>query len=270
MAGLSMNEAWNEAAGFAQRNFGTLFTVAAALIVLPSVFVQAVAPAPGDSGGNRLPALLWLVELALNLAGSLAISALAAGRENVVGAGIRRAFRRLPVMLVFAVLVILGAMLVLGPIVAATGLRPEDLLQPTPSLETQRKMSLVIGVFALIVLPLAARLMVITPVAAAEDLGPLRSIGRSWRLTAGRFWKLLAFTFLIVLLTMIVMLVARLVFGLAVSILTGPIEPGSPAAVIHLLLTSLATTAIGVFVTCLVARIYVQLAAVPADPVKGI
>jgi hypothetical protein len=270
MAGLSMNEAWNEAAGFAQRNFGALFTVAAALIVLPSVVAQALAPAPGEGGAGVVPALLSLVALLFNLVGSLAISGLAIGRENVVGAGMRRAVRRLPVMAVIAVLAIIGAVLILVPIVAASGLRPEQLLEPTPSPQTQRIMGLVTGVFALIALPIAARLLVITPVVAAEDLGPLRSIGRSWRLTAGHFWKALGFALLMGLLAVIVMLTARSVFGLAIAFLAGPIEPRSLAAVVHLLLTSLATAAIGVFVTCLVARIYVRLAGAPAEPAKGI
>jgi hypothetical protein len=270
MAGLSMNEAWNEAASFAQRNFGTLFTIAAALIVLPSVVVQAIAPAPGEGGGSPLPFLLSLIALAFNLAGSIAISALAIGRENVVGAGIGRAFRRLPAMAVVAALAILGTALILLPIVAASGLRPEHLLAPEPSPDTQRRVALVTALFALVALPIAARLLVITPVIAAEDLGPLRSIRRSWGLTAGSFWKLLGFTLLIGLLTMIVMLAARLVFGLAIAFLAGPIEHRSLAAVIHLLLTSLATAAIGVFVTCLVARIYVQLSGPPAEPAKGI
>ncbi|HEX8624680.1 MAG TPA: glycerophosphoryl diester phosphodiesterase membrane domain-containing protein [Allosphingosinicella sp.] len=270
MAGLSMNEAWNDAAGFAQRHFGTLFTIAAALIVLPSVVVQAIAPTPGEGGGSLLPFLLSLIALAFNLAGSLAISALAVGRETVVGAGIGRAFRRLPVMAVLAALAIIGAVIILLPIVAASGLQPEHLLAPEPSPDTQRRVALVTGLFALVALPIAARLVPITPVIAAEDLGPLRSIRRSWRLSAGHFWKLLAFTFLMGLLTMVVMLAARLVFGLAIAFVAGPIEHGSLGAVIHLLLTSLATAAIGVFVTCLVARIYVQLSGPPAEPAKGI
>ncbi|HEX8308149.1 MAG TPA: glycerophosphoryl diester phosphodiesterase membrane domain-containing protein [Allosphingosinicella sp.] len=265
MAALSMNEAWNEAAGFARRNFGPLFTVAAALIVLPSVVAQAFAPAPGEAGGGAIPALLPLIALLLNLAGSLAISALATGRENVVGAGMRRAFRRVWVIAAIAALAILATGLILVPVVAASGLRPEHLLVPTPSPETQSAMFLVTAAFAIVALPIAARLMVITPVVAFEDLGPLRSIARSWRLTAGHFWKLVGFALLMGLVAVIVMLAARSVFGLAITLLSGPIEPRSLSAVIHLLLSSLATAAVGVFVTCLVARIYVQLAGSPTS-----
>jgi hypothetical protein len=259
MAGLSMTQAWNEAAEFARRNFGALFTVAAAFLVVPGVVAQTFAPAPGAPGGV-LPALLTLVALLLNLAGSLVIAALATGRENVVGAGIKRAFRRLPTLFVAVLLLALAGLLLLVPLVAASGLRPEDLRVPVPAEATMQRVYAMSALFLLVMLPFMARLLVITPVAAGEDLGPVATIRRSWRLTRGSFWKLLGFVLILAAVALIVMLATRSVLGVAVTLLLGPIEPRSLAAVIFFLLSSLVTAAVGVFVTSMVARIYVQLA----------
>lgn len=266
MSRLSITTAWNESADFLKRHFGALFTIAVALITLPNVATQWLAPVP-TGPGMTVQAGLWLalipLVLLLNMVGSLAISSLAMGRENVVGEALRHGLRRVLPMAGAAAILIVAAVVLFLPLLLATGIRPEQLTAPSPA--AAGKLGLAVLVFLLVALFFAVRLLLLTPVAAAEPVGPLGIIMRSWALTRGHFWKLLGFVLLITAAAMVVMAVAAMLFGLVISLVAGPPREGGLGQLVLLLVTSLLNAAFVVVMTTMVARIYLQLAGPPAS-----
>lgn len=270
MGRLSITTAWNESADFLKRHFGSLFTIAVALITLPNVATQWFAPVPSAPGEGPV-AGLWLVllpiVLLLNMVGSLAISSLAQGRDNVVGEALRHGLRRVLPLAGAGLILIVAALILLAPLVLATGIRPEDLIAPTPA--TAGKIGLVMLVFVLVGLFFAVRLLLLTPVAAAEPAGPVAIIARSWVLTKGHFWKLLGFVVLITVAAMVVMAVAAMLLGLLIGLIVGSPQEGGLAQLLLLLVTSLLNAAFIVLMTTMVARIYLQLAGPAAPSASG-
>lgn len=272
MGRLSITTAWNESADFLKRHFGSLFTVAVALITLPQVALQALGPgatAQGEAPEPGLWLLLLPISLVLAVVGSLAISTLALGREAVIGDAIRHGFRRLLPMLGASLLLILAACLFIVPLGLATGIEANDLIAPTPA--KAGKIALVMLLVLLVGLFFAVRLLLLTPVAAAEPAGPVSIITRSWNLTKGHFWKLLGFVLLVSVAAGVVMAVATMILGLLIALIAGTPEPGNVSSLLLLLITGLLNAAFIVLMTTIVARIYVQLAGpLPADLAKGI
>ncbi|HEU0100417.1 MAG TPA: glycerophosphoryl diester phosphodiesterase membrane domain-containing protein [Allosphingosinicella sp.] len=270
MGRLSITTAWNESADFLKRHFGALFTIAVALIAFPNVATQWLAPLPAPPGEDLRTGLWFLLLVAvllLNMVGSLAISSLALGRENVVGDALRHGLRRLPAMAGASLILIVAALVVALPLILATGIRPEQLTAPTPA--TAGRLGLVMLVLVTVGLFFAVRLMLLTPVAASEPAGPVAIIARSWALTRGHFWKLLGFAVLITVAAMVVIAVAAMLLGLVIGLAAGPPQEGGLAQLVLLLATSLLNAAFIVIMATMVARIYVQLAGPAAAPASG-
>jgi hypothetical protein len=264
MAKLSITTAWNEASEILKRDFGALFTVALALIALPNVLVQAFGPAraaPGAVPGPGWWMLLVPVVVLLSIAGSIAISALALGRERVVGSAIVHGFRRFLPMFGASLILAVPIVLLLVVLILLVGLDPEALLRPTQA--TVGKLILVAVLFLLVGLYFGIRLMLMTPVAAAETAGPIAIIRRSWELTRGHFWKLLGFVLLLGAAAVVIVMVVSMIFGLLVAVIAGAPEPGSVAALLMLLLGGLVNAAVSAVFGTAIARIYVQLAGDP-------
>jgi hypothetical protein len=81
---------------------------------------------------------------------------------------------------------------------------------------------------ALAVTTVAMRLAVTLPVAALEGAGPLRSLARSWRLTAGSTWRTFGVVlFVSVIVVVLASLVAELLAALLVDPLAGQLGAGS-------------------------------------------
>ncbi len=260
MARLSITTAWNESATFLKLHFGALFTIALAFVAIPNVALQALGPAaaaPGETPEPGLWLLLMPIVLVLNVAASLAMSSLALGRMNVVGEAIAHGFRRcLPMLGAIAILMI-AMLVVFVPLLMLSGLTPDDFARPTPA--KAGRLLLVMLVIAGIGLFFAARLLLMTPVAAAEAAGPLAIIRRSWTLTAGHFWKLLGFLLLMLVVLLVVTTVATILLGLIIGAIAGPPQPGTTGGFVLALVGALINAAFVVVTTTLIARIYVQL-----------
>ncbi|MEO7825970.1 MAG: glycerophosphoryl diester phosphodiesterase membrane domain-containing protein [Allosphingosinicella sp.] len=261
MAKLSITTAWNEAVEILKRDFGALFTIALALMALPSVLLQALGPGrvgPGEVPGPGYWMLAIPVVLLLSIAGSIAIASLALGRERVVGSAIAHGFRRFLPMLGAVLILLVPTIIVIVALVQMAGLQPQALLNPTPA--TVGKMALVFLLFFVVALYFGTRLMLMTPVAAAETAGPVDIIRRSWALTRGHFWKLLGFVLLLAVAAIVIMIVVNIVIGLLIAAIAGLPEPGSLAALLILLLGGLVNAAFSAVFGTIVARVYVQLA----------
>ena len=260
MQKLSLSTAWTETLAFVRGNFGALFTVALAFIALPSVALQVLGPAqqaPAEAAEGGLWMLMLPVLLVLSIAGTLAISALALGRETVVGSAIAFGFRRFLPLLGASLLLMLGALLVMIPLFALLGIDPAALQSPDAG--AVGKILLGMLIFLIVFLFLFVRLVLITPVAAAERVGPIAILRRSWELTRGHFWRLLGFFLALLLLLIVASMVVGIVVGLLVALVAGAPEPGSIGGLVMLLASGLLNAAFIVLYTTMLARIYVQL-----------
>src|SRR6185295_13788385 len=174
---LDLAAAWDETAALARGGTRPIFPIAFLLMALPAAMLQAIAPvtAPGRLPEPGLWLLLAAAMPAASLVGALTISRLALRPGEGVGTALAAGLRRVVPLLCAALLVGLGAVLLAAaaiPLAAA------------------------LGSAWLMLLPIAVilffwvRLILLTPVAALEPLGPAPLIRRAWGLTDGSFWRL--------------------------------------------------------------------------------
>lgn len=279
MASLSITTAWNETTVFVKREAGLLFPLAFMLIALPVAVMEAVVPAADP---DQMPeAGLWLllipVVVVATIVGNIAISYLALRPGVSVGEALARGGRRfLPMfgatlivglvcLFVFFIISIIVAMAVPGVVGAAASAAPGS--PPDPALV--RATLIMLAIFLPIILFVAVRLLMMMPAAAAEDIGPLALIRRSWALTSGHFWKLLGFLLMVGILFSVLSYAITTVGGSIAILLGGPLRPGSTSAFLIILLMAAVNTFVAPLMTALVARIYAQLAGADTQPSNG-
>jgi len=265
MARLSVTTAWNETVAFVKAEARLLFPLAFMLIALPAAVLRAIVPTPQP--GELPPAGLWIawvvVTMILALIGNLAISYLAIRAGASVREALVQAVRRGAVLLAAALLVgcaavalILLVTMILGIAFAGASLGSGG----TPGPAQLRSMTLA---FILLVLPVviyfAARLAMMTPVAAAERAGPFSIISRSWRLTAGHALKLVGLLLIIGAVSLVLQIAVESIFGIAFRVTAGPAEPGSISAIAILLALAALNTVVAVYAGSLLAKVYAQL-----------
>src|SRR5688572_19597805 len=226
MATLSITQAWNETADFVRREAGLLFPISFMLLALPNALMELLIPPP-PMPGQAPEAGLWLLLIPLlvvaGIIGNVAISYLALRPGSSVGEALRRGAARMPALLgaaillgiafvvLFFIVALFVAMLVPGAMTAAQG------GTPTPAM--LRGILYVMLIIAPVAIYFAARLMVMTPAAAAESGGPFVLIARSWGLTAGHVWKLVGFLLLVAILVGILTAAIEAVVGILFALL---------------------------------------------------
>jgi uncharacterized membrane protein len=266
MAQLSITTAWNETTAFLSREARLVFPVAFLLVALPGLALQLAGPA---SAPGEMPQIgvLWLVLLPVTIAagiiGSIAIAFLALRPGTSVGEALQRGLRRFIPLFLASLLIGIAAMIVIIPLVmlvvggsALSGgdLSEGDLAALAGPLVLLALILLVLGV------ALWVKLMLMTPVAAAEDdAGPIRIIARSWTLTAGHFWKLLGFVLLLFIAIIVTTIVISMIAGILIALFAGPPEPNSLSFVLLGIVSAVVQAIISAVVVTLTARVYVQL-----------
>lgn len=266
MPSLSITQAWNETASFVKRESGLLFPLAFMLVALPVALMEVFSPAPAAPG--EVPAAgAWLLFVPLvmvtSMIGNLAISYLALRPGTSVGEAIGRGARSFFSLFGAALLLMVAAGI--GFFIIAM-----VMVMIVPGAAADAQSGVVTGPMAtatlltmLVLLPLllflGARLMLMTPIAADEQAGPIALITRSWALTRGNAWKLVGFMLLVLILVMVVSMAVQAVAGLLFTLVAGPPEPGSTSRLLITLVMAAVNTVITAYLTSLIARIYVQL-----------
>lgn len=265
---LSITTAWNETAAFVKQEAGALFLIVFGLSVLPSLILQAIAQrflptrvamTPGGPPPDLGPFLAalpiffvsFVLIILLSLWGHLTVNMLALRRETVIGSAFGHAARRILPLLGAWVLLMIAAIVVIVPV----GL----LLFSSARSGHFGVAFLVVVLVWLALLCLFIRLMLTTPVAAAEPVGPIAILRRSWELTAGHFWKLLGFAILIVVVFFVFAVVVGAVGGIVIALVAGPPVPGSTGSFLLQLITGILQTIFVTYFVVMVARIYEQL-----------
>lgn len=278
MAKLSISKAWDDSRPIIGRDGQLMFIIALAMVVLPQTLLYVINPeqtqlgvgggigSDGD-GPSFLESILAFVGGLLNIIGSIAISYLALTRGTQVADGLRRGLQRLlPTIGAVLILIVIIAAIVFVVALLVVGGSPERFADPT-SLPNISPMAALAALVALgLVIWAAVRFMLMTPVIAAEDVGPIGILKRSWSLTRGHFWRLLGFLLLFAIGALVFTAAVSVIAGLGISLVFGDTEPYSIAALATGLVGGIAGAALTIVYSVIVARIYLQLAGKPADP----
>lgn len=252
MAKLSISKAWDETRAVIARDGSLLTTLALALFVLPGVVSDVASPATPK---GQLPSLgYWTVltgiALLVSLAGQLAVVRLAIGSRLTVGEAIGHGARRAPAYLAatlmwvlpFGIVAVLLAGKVVGPVQNASPAAALGLI-----------------LLSCILLFFAIRMMMTSPVASAEAVGPVAILQRSWQLTRGHWLRLFGFFLLFAVGAVVAIIAVSAVCGILAQLIFGGAQPLTVGALFVALIIQIVSAAVSVLLMVMLARIYVQL-----------
>lgn len=264
---LSISKAWDESSAILKRDGKAIWTVALALIAMPFTLLTLLAPssaaAMDGTAASTQPSFLSLVITIVLLTATLAITAIALRPQSTVGEAISEGGRKTLSMigaylLVWIPLFIL--LVILATVMIGTNADPEALQASLAAGNWPPSLTKFLLVCIVIALLIGIKLMLMTPVAAAETGNPLKIVARSWQLTKGHFLKLLGFTVLFVIAAVIALSAVIFIFGGIVIAVFGPPEAMTVGALFTGLVMGLCYAAIMAVYAVMIARIYSQLA----------
>lgn len=262
MAGLSISRAWDETKEVLRRDGNPIATVALALLVLPGTLSGLVQP---TGARPEMPEAGWwtivqLLALLIGLIAQLAVAQIAIGRRQAVGQAIGHAVRRSPVLLGAILLWVLPLILLLAPFARQIQANPT-------SPNGVAALAFILGFLLLVFL--GVRFIFLTPVVAAEPIGPIATLTRSWALTKGSWWRLFAFLVVFFIGAVIAVTAVTMILGVLVGLADGPPEQWSIGALILALASQILSAVFTVLLVVMVARLYAQVAT-PADDLEAV
>lgn len=239
----SYSEVWDDAVASLRAQSALLIPIAGVFLFLPGLATAYLLPIPEAEPAHLVENFIayyeanwpWLL-LAnlLGMLGGLAILLLVLARRSTsVGGAIAAAAALLPFYFLASVIagfpIVLGAMLFLLP-----------------------------GLY------LAARLLLLAPVIAAEGTkSPLEALARSWALTRGNGWAVAGFLLLFSVGGLALALVVSMIAGIVLRLLAGQYV----GALLGQIVSTGATSAVQLVFLVVLAALYRRLAAAaPAQP----
>jgi hypothetical protein len=255
---LSISHAWEETKARIAADGRLILTVALAMIALPAAVAQFVVPGsalgrtPQSPGEVVLMVVVWLI----GIIGQLALIRLAIGPSVSVGEAIAHGARRAPAMIGAIILVLVAMFLLSLPFVAALAGLGVSL---EPGVPPPLSAWLLLLLFMALMLFVAVRMLMTSAIASAEKAGPIAIVRRSWDLTRGQAPRLLGFLILFIIGVVIVVAAVSVTTNLIVTLLVGPVERFTAAALIIALVEALASAVVSAVFLVMLARIYVQL-----------
>lgn len=267
MADLSVGAAWNETVSFLRRDGRLVLPIAFLFVALPPAMLQLLGgpsqmATPRGTPEPGIWLLLLPVSMILSMIGTIAIAHLAMRPGASVGEALGVGGRRFLPLLGATLLIVIVVGLVTVPILLLAG--GAAALQGNPQ-GASGAATLLLLLFLLIAIAVWVRLLLMTPVAAAEPVGPVGIIRRSWNLTAGHFWQLLGFVLLCIVAALVLTLAITAVVGIPIVVLAGQPELGSASYFLMMLLTAVVQSGLVAIFATLLARIYLQLAGPRAE-----
>ena len=260
MAALSISKAWEESKARIAADGRLMTIVAAALIVLPGLIVEVISPSSIRTQSTFLESILVLISSLLALIGQLSIIRLAIAPSVSVGEAIGHGARRMPIYLLAAILLTIGFILALIPFGVAAYAAGVPFDRSSEQVFLQSPVALLLSLLYLaLLICIAIRMLMSSPVASEEEAGPVQILRRSWELTRGHWWRLFGFMIMFILGALI--LIAAVNWGVtAVAvILFGPVEPMSVSALLIGLFDSVVNGVVTTILAVMLARIYLQL-----------
>jgi hypothetical protein len=263
----SISKAWDESSTILKRDGKAIWTVALALIAMPFTLLTLLAPssaaAMDGAAASTQPSFLSLIITIVLLTATLAITVIALRPQSTVGEAIKEGARKTLAMIGAYLLVWIPLFIVLtilAMVMIGANADPEALQSSLAAGSWPASLTKFLLVCIVIALMIGIKLMMMTPVAAAETGNPLKIVSRSWRLTQGHFLKLLGFTLLFVLAAVIALSAVIFIFGGIVIAVFGQPEAMTVGALFTGLVMGLCYAGFMAVYAVMIARIYVQLA----------
>ncbi len=259
---ISLSAAWDETKIILARDGRLLAAVALAMLVLPGIILDVSMP---ETMPREIPPVgPWLaigtLAIVISLAGQLALIRLALGAGTTVGEAIAHGFRRIVPYLGAILLWMLPLVAIGWLLYSAAGVGSEN---PHPAPAFGFLLVFLIGLF------IAFRLLLSSPVASAENSGPVDILKRSWALGRGNWWRLFAFALLYGITMVAVLGATQAVFGSVVAAAGGGLKPWSLGALLVSLVSELISAAVSVVFFVMLAQIYRQAAGAAGVPKSG-
>lgn len=255
MSGLSISAAWDETRAILGRDGRLFAAVALALIVLPQIALDSLAPQFGGAGALVGQCLL-LVVVIIGFAAQIALNRLAIGPSVTVQGAIARGFTRLLPLLGTLLLITLALTIVIvlvSVVLATAGVMRSAAIASSPPVG--------LTAAALVATALVSAIVQLSiPVAAAESGGSIRLLRRSWELARKHYLRLLAFVLIVFLGIVLVLLAGQFVFGSLIALALGPPRAGSVSGLVLGLIVAVIQAGFTVVGAVMLARIYLQLA----------
>lgn len=266
---VTMGNVWDRATEFLSDTSSAVVRIALLGIFLPTAVSAIITPLGAQSAGAGTVATVAvpLISLVLNLValwGQLAIAALAidpsAGRQ----AAIERATQRILPMIGVSLLLLLGFTLLVLPIPIVLAAAGYDLVAAMSGVQVEVPMGAasVVALYVLVLIPvllfIAARMALLTPVIVAERLG-IGAIRRSFDLTRGLVWKIIGVMLLYGIVVGVASLAANTVFGSILQLIAGGEGAISVATVVTALIVSAVQTGFVVLAAAFVAKLYLMV-----------
>lgn len=258
MAALSISRAWEETKGRIATDGRLMVIVAAALIALPMLIMGVLTPRTEGGETSLLSALILLCSSLLAIVGQLAIIRLAIGTNVSVGEAIGHGAKRMPIYFLAGILIVIALVIALIPLMVvlyASGVPLEE----RAIAESPLAMILLL-LFVAFAFFLGVRMLMSSPVASEEALGPYSILRRSWTLTSGHFLRLFGFILLFVIGAGIALMAINWAITIVAVLLFGPVEPMSASALIVAVVDAIVNAAVSLLLAVMLARIYLQLA----------
>jgi Membrane domain of glycerophosphoryl diester phosphodiesterase len=253
MAKLSISQAWDESRAVLARDGKLISTVALALFVLPGIVLNVIMP--GMRSGDLPAPGVWIavvvIILLVSLVGQLSVIRLALGPHITVREAIIHGARRL--------IAYLGAVCVwIAPIMIAYSILYNAIrANPAHPSLLAAVLLLLVSLTALII---AVRLLLLGPVASAEDENSFVVLRRSWELTRGNWWRLFGFMLIFGIGALALLWATDAVLGLLARLAFGDVAPLSIGGLVVIIISQLISGALSVVLFVMLARIYAQRA----------
>ena len=253
MPKVSISQAWDETRAILARDSKLISTVALALLVLPGVAMAVFMPRDVTVAQTQQLSflLIFLIVFIITFVGQLSVVRMAMGPHISVGDAIRHAAAR--------VLPFLGAFLLwVMPILILAAI-PYGIIRNNPG---QPQLIANLGFLVIMILGtfVGVRLMLIGPVATAEQGGSFTILRRSWTISSGNWWRLFGFLLIFGIGALALLWAVKEAFGTVAHLLIGNVSEMSVPGLILILVAQVLTAAIYVVLFVMQARIYVQLA----------
>jgi hypothetical protein len=259
---VNMGNVWDRTTAFLGEHLSAILPVVLLAIFVPSAVQASIAPLAAHSDTARLSvngaSLLLSI---LSLWGQLGIVAWAIDPAGGRGGATRVASRRLVPMIGVALLLLLGALLLIVPIPVVLALSGYDLQaamngQQSAVPPDAAGFVLLYGVALLIVfLFLGSRLALVTPLVVAERRGA-GVFARSYALTRGIAWKIIGVLVLLLIVATVSVLAARTVFGSILQLIAGGDGDVTVATLLTAMIVSAVSTVFTVLACAFTAKLY--------------
>jgi len=265
---VKMGTVWDRTAEFLSDNIAAILPIALLAFFVPASIEGnfGAAMTGADPGFKALLSVLQMLFALMSVWGSIAITAMALDIASERSAANIATRRFLPALAVTLVIFAGIAMLAL-PIPALLAANGYDMtaLASGQSAELSTRMTSFIALYGLalliLVLWLAARLIVATPVVVRENR-VLSAIGQSWSLTRGAALRIVGVILLYAIVSMVAGLAAKTVFGSIFALVAGSDGEGvTLSTVMTSIVVAAVQSAFMVIPPAFTAKLYLALTA---------